>query len=99
MKILKIEENKGFFSIDGSQWTEIDEIDKDNLMSLVNLVLESSPEMDEYNETNIGNQAHQIIYKSIHEKLTVLRENKDKFKDESDRLYLGEIEKYQAGGS
>lgn len=95
MKILKIEDNKGFFSLNGEQWTPIDEIDKENLMKLVNLVSKSSVEMDEYNEANIGNQAHQIIYKSIHEKLIILQGNKDKFKDESDRLYLEAIEKYQ----
>lgn len=95
MKILEIKDSKGFFSLDGRQWTAIDEINKENLMILVNLVLKSSVEMDKYNEENIGNQAHQIIYKSIHEKLMALQDNKDKFKDESDRLYLEAIEKYQ----
>ncbi|MBU1862495.1 MAG: hypothetical protein KKH94_02385 [Candidatus Omnitrophica bacterium] len=95
MKILKIEDNKGLFSFDGSKWTPIDEMDKEHLMNLVNLVLTSSIEMDEYNETNIGNQAHQIIYKSIYEKFITLQSNKEKFKDESERTYLEAIEKYQ----
>lgn len=95
MKILKIEDNKGFFSLDGEQYRPIDEIDKVNLMSLVNLVLKSLIIMDEYNEDNIGNQAHQIIYKSIYEKLMNLQDNKNKFRDESDRLYQEAIEKYQ----
>lgn len=96
MKILKIENSGGFFSLDGKQWSPIDEIDKVNLMSLVNLVLKSSVQMDEYNDVNIGNQAHHIIYKSIYEKLMTLQDNKDKFRDESDRLYQVAIEKYQA---
>jgi len=95
MKILEIKDSKGFFSSDGKKWIPIDEIDKENLMNLVNLVLESSVEMDEYNEGSIGHQAHQIIYKSIHGKLMTLQGNKDKFRDESDRLYLESIEKYQ----
>ena len=95
MKILKIEDNKGFFSSDGKTWMPIDEIDKEGLMNLVNLILQASVQMDEYNETAIGNQAHQIIYKSIYEKLAALQGNKDKFKDASDRLYLDAIDKYQ----
>lgn len=95
MKILKIENTKGFFSLNGEQYSPIDEIDKVNLMNLVNLVLKSSVLMDEYNDVNIGNQAHQIIFKSIYEKLKTLQNNKDKFRDESDRLYQDAIEKYQ----
>lgn len=95
MKILKIEDSKGFFSPDGEQWNPIDEIDKVGLIKLVNLVLKSSVQMDEYNDANIDNQAHQIVYKSIYEKLMTLQDNRDKFRDESDRLYLESIEKYQ----
>jgi hypothetical protein len=95
MKILRIDDNKGFFSIDEEHWEAIDEIDKAKLMALVDLVLESSVQMDEYSDTAIGNQAHQIIYKSIYEKLNALRDDKDKFRDESDRLYQDSFEKYQ----
>ena len=95
MKILEIKENKGFFSVDGEHWVMIDNIDKETLMKLVNLVLTSPVDMDKYDEKIVGNQAHQIIYKSVYEKLIVLQANKDKFKDESDRLYLEAIKKYQ----
>ena len=54
-------------------------------------ILKESAEMDEFNASAIGNQAHQIIYKSIYEKLKSLSLDKNKFKDESDRLYLKEI--------
>ena len=95
MKILQIENSKGYFSLDGKEWNPIDEINKENLMRLLNLVLKSSTEMDEYTEESIGNQVHQIIYKSIYEKLAVLQNNKDRFIDKSDRLYQEAIEKYQ----
>lgn len=95
MKILEIKENQGLFSVDGKHWIMIDEIDKENLMKLVNLALTSPVEMDEFIENKINNQAHQIIYKSIYEKLKALQENKNKFIDESERLYLEAIEKYQ----
>ena len=95
MKILEIKDSKGFFSIDGINWADIDKIDKENLIELANLVLKSSVEMDEYKEDSIANQAHQIIYKSIYGKLVILQSDKDKFKDESDRLYMEAIEQYQ----
>lgn len=94
MQILKIDNGKGYFSINGDGFVSIDEIDKDNLMALVNIVLKEDATMDAYKTEFIVNQAHQIIYKSIYEKLSTLKENKDRFKDESERLYLEAIEKY-----
>ncbi len=95
MKILKIEEGKGHYSFDGDEWNPIDEINKDGLMQLLNLFLDSDVEIDDYDETILTNQAQQIIYKSIFEKFKSLQENKSKFKDESDRMYLEAIQKYQ----
>jgi hypothetical protein len=51
--------------------------------------------MDEYNEETLQNQAHQIIYKSIGEKLYDLHLKRNEFKDESDRLFLEAYEKYK----
>ncbi len=96
MKILKIEGSNGFFrTSDKDDWRPIDEIDKDGLMKLLNRFLDSDVEMDNYDEKSLLNQAQQIIYKSISEKFNNLQENKSKFKDESDRMYLGAIQKYQ----
>ena len=97
MKVLKIEGGKGYFQIpDKTEWLMIDEIDKNGLMSLLNFFLENDVEMDEVDEDKLTNQAHLIIYKSIYEKLNTLLENKKKFKDESERLYLEEMQKYSA---
>lgn len=96
MKILKIEKGNGYFRIcDEDDWKPIDEIGKDGLMKLLNSFLDSDVEMDNYDEQKLSNQAQQIIYKSIYEKFSNLRENKSKFKDESDRTYLSAIQKYQ----
>jgi len=95
MKILKIENGKGAFSLDGEKWIPIDEIERGSLMQLLDVVLKESATADEFKVESITNQAHQIIYKSIYEKLMTLMENKTKFKDESDRTYLHAIEKYQ----
>lgn len=95
MKILKIENGKGYFRTSNSDdWKTIDEIDKDGLMKLLDRFLGSDVEMDDIDEKSLSNQAQQIIYRSISEKLSNLKENKSKFKDESDRTYLDAIQKY-----
>lgn len=94
MKILKIEDGKGYFAVDGEKWQFIDEIDKDNLMLLINKVLKDDVSIDEFKSELFGNQAHHIIYKSIYDKISSLSDDKNKFKDESERLYLEALKKY-----
>lgn len=95
MKLLKIDNNLGHF-LDGSgEFQPIDRITKEDLLSLVDLTLNEEVEFDEYDEEKIRNQAHQIVYKSIHEKLRSLRDRKQEFIDESERLYLAEYERYK----
>jgi hypothetical protein len=97
MKILKIENQKGYFLLgDGGDWQAIDSIDKNGLLKLLELYLENEAEMDSPEDKSIGNQAHSIIYKGIFEKLDQLSEDKSRFKDESERLYLDEVKKYSS---
>jgi len=63
MKYLKIERNKGFYTVDGKKWSPVDEINKQDLMVLLDISLTNDFEMDEYQKDNIENKAHQIIYK------------------------------------
>lgn len=96
MKILEIKDGKGhFYCSKDKEFKPIDEIDKDGLMGLLDNYLKDDVEMDIYNESLIHNQAHQIIYKSVFDKFNALNDNKVKFKDESERLYLDEIQKYK----
>lgn len=96
MKALKIENSQGYFLIEEDGYETVDKIDKAILLRLVNLALEDDFEIDEYNEEELRNQAHQIIYKSISEKLNDLHQKRNQFRDESERLYLDEYEKYKA---
>ncbi len=96
MKVLKIEDNQGYFLTEEEGYTTVDKIDKNILSRLVNLALEDSFEIDEYDEELLKNQAHQIIYKSISVKLHELHQKREKFRDEYERLYLDEYEKYNA---
>jgi hypothetical protein len=98
MKYLKIENNKAFFIKDKTQaedWTEIDKIEKDDLMSILNFATEEDFEMDVYDEENLANKAHQIIYKGIYDKLNAFRNTKDRFKDQTEAIYKEALEKYQ----
>lgn len=97
MKYLKIDDNKAYYlkSADSETvWTEIDKINKDDLLTLLNSAISNDFEMDIYSEEILANKAHQIIYKNIYEKFTSLLTMKDKFKDESESLYKEAIEKY-----
>ena len=94
MKYLKIEDNKGFYCLEQDNWKEIDKINKEELLLLLDKVIETEFEMDEYEQENISNKAHQIIYKNLYEKFLEFLENKNRFKDESEQLYKGALEKY-----
>jgi len=97
MKYLKIDDNKGFFIKDKEQptiWTEIDQIEKNDLLYLLNHSTVEDFEFDEYVEANIGNKAHQIIYKHLSEKLQSFLATKDRFKDEAESIYKETLEKY-----
>ena len=97
MKLLEIKENKGYYYDNKGEFATIDKITKDDILRLVSLTLDtkSEVEFDEYDVDNLKNHAHQIIYKSIFEKLQDLTKRKDEFIDESERLYLQEYEKYR----
>ena len=94
MKYLKIDENKGYFSNDGTNWTSIDQIDKNDLLTLLDRALEDGFEMDEFDKAKIANPAHQIIYKNVYDRFAEIVSNRSRFSDESQNLYKDAIEKY-----
>lgn len=96
MKLLKISENVGQFLAASGDYSPIDKIGKDDLLRLVDRTLDKDEiEMDPYDDQTIKNQAHQVIYKSVFQKLTELRTRRQEFIDESARLFLEEYEKYR----
>ena len=95
MKLLKIEDNLGYYFDDRGTFSSIDKITKEDLLRLVDLALSETVELDEYDDRALKNQAHQIIYRSIFEKLKSLSVRRQEFTDESARLYLQEYERYR----
>ena len=94
MKYLKIDDNKGYFTIDGTTWKPIDQINKNGLLILLDRALEDGFEMDEFEDEKIANPAHQIIYKNLYERFSEITRNLNRFSDESQNIYKDAISKY-----
>ena len=96
MKLLKIEKEQGHFRDEKGAYQPIVKIRKEDLLRLVNWTLdEKDVEFDAYDEQAIKHQAHQVVYKSVVQKLSALRERKEEFLDQSERLFLEEYERYK----
>ena len=97
MKLLKVENKLGLYRDPQGGYAPIDRITKEHLLALVDATLnEPDVELDEYSEAGIANQAHQIVYKNVFQKLQDLRNRKEEFLDQSQRLYLQEYARYRA---
>lgn len=96
MKYLKIENNKGYYRIDSSSenWVEIDQINKENLLTLLKFASTNDFEMDEYSDELLQNPAHNIIYKNIYGKFNDFISNRTRFQDSVEATYKTAIEKY-----
>ena len=94
MKCLKIENGKGFFSLDGKSWKPLDEISKEDILTIMNLCLEGSFEMDNPSDETVHNKAHDIIYKNLYAKFLELNNQRTRFKDESEYLFKEALAKY-----
>lgn len=97
MKLLKIESGQGLFLAESNNYLPVDKLTKEQLLRLVNLTLNEEVEFDEYAVEKLPNHAHQIIYKSVRDKLSDLRGRKAEFLDQSERLFLQDYEKYKQG--
>jgi hypothetical protein len=97
MKYLKIESNKGFFRLDTTKdiWSEIDQLNKDNLLTLLKFAIDGEFEMDEYKSELLQNPAHNIIYKNIHGKFMDFVTNRTRFRDSVEATYKSALEKYK----
>ncbi|MGK4568710.1 hypothetical protein [Flavobacterium sp. 3HN19-14] len=97
MKYLKIENNKGYYRTDTTkeEWLELDQINKDQLLTLLKFASTEEFEMDEHKDEFLQNPAHNIIYKNIYEKFKDFLGNKTRFQDSVEAMYKTAIEKYK----
>ncbi len=94
MKLLKIENHLGHYRAEDGAYHEIDQITKEALLWILERVLDGSGEMDEYDEDELKNQVHQVVYKSIYSNLKALEDRRPEYIDESERLFLEDYKRY-----
>lgn len=93
--LLKIENSRGHFRDRDGKFHTVDKLTKDHLLHLVDCVLaEDEVDLAPYDVDAIRNPADQIVYKSVFEKLSDLRQRRQEFVDESERLYLEHYERF-----
>jgi hypothetical protein len=97
MTYLKIDNNKGYYRLEGASedWVELDQISKDDLLKLLEKATTEEFVMDEYEDELLQNPAHNIIYKNIYGKFTELLSNKTRFQDSVNLMYKSAIDKYK----
>ena len=87
MKVLKIENNKGYYVLNNED-KDIVDINKEDIFSLLNVIYDNETKMDEINEDNIIlNDAARIIYKGIYEYLYSFSIQKENIKKEIDEEF------------
>lgn len=99
MKCLKIENGKGYFLRSNGDMEQVDRMTKDDVLYLLNIATSSEEqfEMDsDEEEQNLSNEAHKIIYRSLHSKFSEILESRSRFAEESASTYKDALEKYQA---
>lgn len=98
MKLLMIENNKGKYSIDGTNFFEIEKIGRDDILKMLEKVLDEEEiiivESDEDNN-KIASPAQKIIYDSIYTKISELILEKNEIKSFEDDEYYLAMKKYR----
>lgn len=98
MTLLKVENNIGKFSIDGTNFIEIEKISKDDILKIFEKVLnEDSIIIEKSNEEDkkINSPAQKIIYDNIYEKISEIISEKDEINSFDDDVYGIAMKKYQ----
>lgn len=90
MKVLEINNNKGYYVVNGEKY-EIIDIDKDNLFKVLNVIYESDEEIkmdEECNQNKILNEAEKVIYNGIYQYLVSFINERSNIKKEIDEQFF-----------
>ncbi|CAD5902354.1 conserved hypothetical protein [Carnobacterium maltaromaticum] len=96
MKLLKIEDNKGYFKTDESlDWQPLDLITKDSILTMLHYILNNDEiDMDQFEDEIVQNQAHNIIYNNLFSKFQEVISEKNNIIDRTNQLFQESIDKY-----
>lgn len=97
MNYTKIDNNMVYFRLkDDEDWQVISEIKGNDILRLLKLIFEDSDfRIAPYDDDNIKNEVHNIIYKNIYKQFEEIIRNKDNILDENTARYKDVIEKYK----
>lgn len=97
MKVLKIENKKGLYSTDGSNYNVITDISKEDIYSILDIIYNTTDyDMDEYNESvEIANDVERIIYSNLYSQFETFITNKETLISEIDNELKEIKEKYE----
>lgn len=97
MKVLKIENKKCFFSTNGSKYTPITDIGKEDIYMILDIIYSGKDyEMDEYNDSvEIVNDVEKIIYKDIYSQFSSFETKKVILASEINDEFKSIKEKYE----
>lgn len=95
MKILKIDDKKGFFLKKNSEYELIDKITKEWLYDLIELVIENKESVfDDSTKIEIVNPAQKIIYSNLHSRLLEIKSQRETILSNKNKIYREAFEKY-----
>ena len=95
MKVLKIENEKCLYSLDGTNYESILDIGKDDIYIILNCIYEGKGEIDEYTEDlKIKNDVERLIYKDLYVQLNNFKQNIPALKQEINEEFKEAFEKY-----
>lgn len=94
MKYLEIKNNKVLFLNKEGKQKPIDEINKDDILYLLEKAFDDEFEYDPYDDSKIQHQVHNIIYKDLCKKIESFISDKQKIEEEINSQYKEAWEKY-----
>ena len=90
MKVLEINNNKGYYVLNGEKY-EIIDIDRDNIFNILNVIYESDSEIEmdeECDQNKILNEAEKVIYNGIYQYLVSFINERSNIKKEIDEEFF-----------
>ncbi|WP_315307558.1 hypothetical protein [Pseudoramibacter alactolyticus] len=96
MNYTKIENNKVYFIVkEKDEWKEITEISGEDILALLGKIFNDDFGLIPYNDDEIRNECHNIIYKNLYTHFNDVLQDKDNLLDQKMNRYKTIINKYE----
>lgn len=97
MKLLKIENKKCFYTLDGEHYNGISDISKEDILKILYLIYEEENiSLDKIeNQEDVVNDVERLIYINLYSKLSSFAQNKLSIKTKLDDEVKDVVDKYK----